>query len=209
MHRKHRISKAKLSMKRAFLLCVGLAAMSLGLRAQGGPGTSTPADLYREASDLFRKEKYAVAQHFFDKYMEKADASSDEAADAMYYAAVCSEQLRNDDALYRINEFMRLYPESEKLNMARMALGNVYFEKEDYNAALHEYLQVEASEVEFNHRSEYEYKTGFCYFQQGDKDNAKKYFKRVADGKSYYRNAATYYYADILFSSKQYESADK
>ncbi len=196
-------------MKRAFLLCVGLAAMSLGLRAQGGPGTSSPADLYREASDLFRKEKYAVAQHFFDKYMEKADASSDEAADAMYYAAVCSEQLRNDDALYRINEFMRLYPESEKLNMARMALGNVYFEKEDYNAALHEYLQVEASEVEFNHRSEYEYKTGFCYFQQGDKDNAKKYFKRVADGKSYYRNAATYYYADILFSSKQYESADK
>jgi hypothetical protein len=31
----------------------------------------------------------------------------------------------------------------------------------------------------------------------------------VSDGKSYYRNAATYYYADILYSSKQYETADK
>lgn len=172
--------------------------------------SSPAADrMYDEACDLFSKEKYAVAQHLFDRYVKTSDADDAVIPDAVYFAAVCSERLRNNDAEYRVSEFMRVYPESDHYNMARMSLGNVYFDKGDYNAALHEYLKVEPSEIEFNHRSEYDYKTGFCYFQQGDKDRAKGYFKRVSDGKSYYKNAATYYYADILFSSKQYESADK
>ena len=189
-------------MKRIFLLCLFLTTSLAGMMAQ--TNSQRPSVLYNEASDLFRKEKFAVAQHLFDQYIQMADASDNDVANATYYAAVCSEQLRNDDALFRISEFMRLYPEHEKINMAIFALGNVYFEKGDYTSALHEYLKVEPSEVEFNHRSEFDYKTGFCYFQNGDKESAKKYFKRVSDGKSYYRNAATYYYADILFSAKQY-----
>lgn len=194
-------------MKRIFLLYAILAIGIGTASAQQTQQSKTTSQLFVEANDLFRKEKYAVAQYLFDRYLDCNDAT--EQVDASYYAAVCSQQLRNDDALFRLNEFLRLYPESGRVNMARLALGNVYFDNAEWNNALHEYLQVEPSEVEFNHRSEFEYKTGFCYFQQGDKENAKNYFKRVADGKSYYKNAATYYYADILFSAGQYESADK
>lgn len=196
-------------MKRIMMICAAFVMTIATATAQGVGQSSSTAQLFQEASDLFRKEKYAVAQNLFDQYVKRSDAAADKVVDATYMSAVCSEQLRNGDAMYRINEFMRLYPESGHQNMARMSLGNVYYDHGEYTAALHEYLQVEPSEVEFNHKSEYEYKTGFCYFQQGDKDNAKKYFKRVSDGKSYYKNAATYYYADILFSQRQYELADK
>lgn len=195
-------------MKRILMLCLFLSAFAMGLVAQSDRSSSA-TKIYADANDLFGKEKFAVAQHLFDKFIRISDAADDKVALATYYAAVCSEQLRNDDALFRISEFMRLYPEHHKINMAQFVLGNVYFEKGNYQDALREYLKVEPSEVEFNHKSEYDYKTGFCYFQNGDKESAKKYFKRVSDGKSYYRNAATYYYADILFSSRQYESADK
>lgn len=196
-------------MKRIFFFIAGLALFTASAMAQGGMPSKATTRMYDEATDLFRKEKYAAAQHLYDQFVRQTDAPVDKVVDAVFYSAVCSEQLRNNDAEYRINEFMRLYPESGHNNMARLALGNVFFEKGDYNAALREYLQLETSEVDFNHRSEFEYKTGYCYFQQGDKESAKKYFKRVSDGKSYYRNAATYYYADILFSNKQYESAEK
>ena len=196
-------------MMKRFMLCAWFLVGAVVLMAQGGGTSAATAKLYEEAMDLFRKEKYAVSQHLFDQYASRSDAAADALSDACYYAAVCSERLRNGDAEFRIHDFMRRYPESNHLNMARMALGNVYFERGDYTAALHQYLTVEPSEVEFNHRNEYEYKTGFCYFQQGDKEHAKSYFKRVSDGKSYYKNAATYYYADILFSQRQYESADK
>lgn len=206
--KKHRNKQSTQMKKRIFLLCLYLATATAGLMAQGDR-PSSPNRLFDEATDLFRKEKYAVAQHLFDQFIRQADATDQDIAYATYYAAVCSEQLRNDDALFRISEYMRQYPEHEKMNMAQFVIGNVYFEKGEYQQALREYLKVEPSEVEFNHRSEYDYKTGFCYFQNGDKESSKKYFKRVSDGKSYYRNAATYYYADILFSAKQYESADK
>ena len=116
-------------MKRMMFFCVLMFAMGMAARAQGGSQSSSTAQLYREATDLFRKEKFAVAQHLFDQYMKRSDAVADEMAEAAYMSAVCSEQLRNDDAHYRINEFMRLYPESGRINMARMALGNVYFER--------------------------------------------------------------------------------
>ncbi len=198
-----------IDMKRILVLLTAMACLASPLLAQNSVRPSPADQLFHEAEDLYNKEKYAVAQHLFDQYLRQADISAQQRADAEYYAAVCSQQLRNADAEYRISEFMRLYPESSHGNMAQMTLGNVYFDQGNYTKALHEYLKVEPSEVEFNHRSEYEYRTGYCYFQQGDKESAKKYFKHVADGKNYYRNAATYYYADILFSNGQYESADK
>ena len=197
-------------MKRILLIAMFVMAGIVPLMAQGLPSSSVSGDLYAKATDLFRKNKFAAAQHLFDVFVREADAFDNDVPDAVYYAAVCSERLNNDDAEYRINEFMRLYPQSDKMNMIHMFLGNVYLGRGDYAAALHEYLKLEITEVDLNYLSEYEYNTGLCYYQIGDKNTAKEYFKLVVDGNSkMYRNPAIYYYADILFSKKQYESADK
>lgn len=197
-------------MKRILLIAMFMMAGVVPLGAQGSPMVSTTGDLYEKATDLFRKNKFAAAQHLFDVYVREADAFDVDVPNAVYYAAVCSERLNNDDAEYRVREFMRLYPESDKINMAHMFLGNVCLGKGDYAGALHEYLKVEITEVDLDYLAEYEYNTGLCYYQIGDKINAKKYFKHVADGNSkIYRKPAIYYYADILFSEKKYESADK
>ena len=189
-----------------FIAALAVATMSM---AQGRMSSPSTTRLLNEANDLFRKEKYAVSQQLFDRYQSCSDALADKKSEACYYAAVCSERLRNDDAEFRLSEFMRLYPQSGHINMAHMSLGNVYYDREQYNDALREYLKIAVTDVEFNHRSEYEYKTGFCYYKGGDRENAKRYFKHVADGKSYYQAPATFYYADILFYNKQYETAEK
>lgn len=51
-------------MKRIFLLCVAMASMS-ALMAQGALQSKSTAQLFGEATDLYRNEKFAVAQHFF------------------------------------------------------------------------------------------------------------------------------------------------
>ena len=77
-------------MMRIFLLCVAMASMS-ALMAQGASQSKSTSQLFGEATDLFRKEKFAVAQHFFDRYIKCSDASADEIEEALYYSAVCSE----------------------------------------------------------------------------------------------------------------------
>jgi len=163
---------------------------------------------YRQATDLYEKQKYAAAQQIFD---EVIPASVDwlTASDAAYYAAVCSEKLDNNDAYYRLEEFLRIYPQSSRCNMARFYLGNFYYTRGEYERALKYYRLVDAAEVEYNHRSEYNFKMGYCYFQQGEMQHAAKYFSQQIEGRSKYREASLYYYAHIQYMNGQYDLALK
>lgn len=156
--------------------------------------------------DLFMKEKYASAQHRFDILARTGDAmASDYQGNAMYYAAVCSEKLNNDDANYRIEEFLRLYPQSDKVNMARFFQGNYLYGKSRYAEALNKYLQVVPSDVEYGYRNEYNFKVGYCYLITGETEKAKSCLQRVITSQSKYRSSALYYYAHIQYMQGDYE----
>lgn len=153
------------------------------------------------ARDLFAKEKYAAAQYLYDKVV-KSDPSDGEAC---YYGAVCSGKLDNNDAPYRLEEFLRQYPQSSRCNMARFYLGCFYYSRGDYEKSLSYYEQVKGSEVEYGQRSEYEFKKGYCYFVGGKTAQAKDVFSRLSNGSSKYKSSALYYYAHIQYMDGQYE----
>ena len=194
-------------MKKTIITALMLGA-ALGAWAQKETGGERLRDRYRQATDLYLKQKYAAAQQIFDQVVP---ASVDwlTASDAAYYAAVCSEKLDNNDAYYRLEEFLRLYPQSSRCNMARFYLGNFYYSRGEYDRALKYYKLVEASEVEYDHRSEYNFKMGYCYFQQGDLQHAAKYFSQQIEGQSKYRASSLYYYAHIQYMNGQYDLALK
>ena len=165
-------------------------------------------DRYREATDLFEKQKYAAAQQLFDEIASRNEGRADlSTADAAYFAGVCSEKLDNNDAAYRLEEFLRLYPQSGRQHMARFYLGNFYYARNDYERALEYYRTVAEKEVEYNHRSEYNFKTGYCWFQKGDNRKAADYFSRQIGGQSKYASSSLYYYAHIQYMNGQYDLA--
>ena len=190
------------------IVAVALLWAAGSVFAQAPAASGVDMELYRQATDLFRKEKYASAQFLFDKVAKgQPDFAGTEVSDACYYSAVCSEELNNSDAEYRLEEFMRLYPQSSKLSMARFYLGNFYYQRGDYTKAQREYLMLDPADVEYGHRNEYDFKVGYCYFSNDDLDHAKNYFQRVINSKSKYRNSATYYYAHILYTNHDYQTA--
>lgn len=176
--------------------------------AQKATSADRQRELYRRATDLFQKQKYAAAQQVFDQIANE-NPSDLTAADASYYAAVCSEQLDNNDAAYRLEEFLRQHPQSGRCHMARFYLGNFYYSRGDYAKALSFYRQVYAKEVEYNHRSEYNFKTGYCWFQKGDMQKASACFSQQVGGQSKYSNSSLYYYSHIQYENGQYELALK
>lgn len=195
---------------KAFMVAV-MAAMllvPLTLSAQKKSGDERQADRYRMAMDLYQKQKYAAAQQIFDEVAGSSE-SGEWRAEAAYYAGVCSEKLDNDDAYYRLEEFLRLYPQSSRQNMARFYLGNFYYARGYYERALGYYTAVDGKEVEYDHRSEYNFKKGYCYFQKGDTKKAADLFSQQVGGKSKYRNSSLYYYAHIQYMNGQYDLALK
>ena len=167
-------------------------------------------ELYRQATDLYQKQKYSAAQQIYDQIVAGNEGRADlTTAEAAYYAGVCSEKLDNNDACYRLEEFLRLYPQSSRCNMARFYLGNFHYTRGDYERALAWYREVDGAEVEYDHRSEYNFKKGYCYFQKGDMQKASSLFSQQVDGKSKYRNSSLYYYAHIQYVNGQYDLALK
>ena len=193
-------------MNRHIVILALALAVGVGAAAQRPTADSRQRDLGRQAADLYQKQKYAAAQQVYDQI---AAGGGVEAVDACYYAAVCSEKLDNDDARYRLEDFLRLYPQSSRQNMARFYLGNFHYSRGDYDRALEYYRQVDAAEVEFDHRSEYNFKTGYCYFQRGEVQKASRYFSQQVGGQSKYAASSLYYYAHIQYQNGQYESALK
>ena len=181
-------------------------AFSPVLYAQQYTTSQKQEQVLDRALDLFRKEKYASAQQLFDRTAATSQESLT-AADATYYAAVCAEKLDNDDAAARLERFLSLYPRSARCNMARFYLGNFYYARGKYDRALIHYRQVHIDEVEYDHRSEYNFKTGYCYLQAEKYKEAKSYFVQQINGESKYKNASLYYYAHLQYLNGEYELA--
>lgn len=164
--------------------------------------------LYRQAVDLYQKEKYASAQHLFDKLTADAAGVDDEMArEACFYGAVCAERLGNSDADFRLTEFLRRYPQNKHTNMANFYLGNYHYAAGDYVKALKYYKKVPTREVEYGHRSEYNFKVGYCYFVDEDYAEAKKFFAQDINGRTKYTNASLYYYAHLQYMEGKYDLA--
>ena len=197
-------------MKKAIAILSFVLTLAVGATAQKQTPAQHQHDLYRQATDLYQKQKYAAAQEIYDRIANGQSARTDQTtADAHYFAAVCSEKLDNDDAFFRLEEFLRLYPQSGRCNMARFYLGNFYYTRADYGRALTYYRAVDAKEVEYNHRSEYNFKMGYCLFQLGDYAKASQLFAQQIGGQSKYQASSLYYYAHIQYVNGQYELALK
>ena len=182
-----------------FLLVIALLAWTVpSVFAQKSSSDEAVRQLYRRAVDLYQKEKYASAQSLFDKLTSDAEqVDAEMASEACFYGAACAEKLGNRDADFRLTEFLRLYPQNKHTNMAYFYLGNYHYAAGDYAKALKYYKKVPSREVEYGHRSEYNFKVGYCYFVDEDYGEAKKYFSQDINGRTKYTNASLYYYAHL------------
>jgi len=193
----------------AAVFCLTLLS---GIGAVYGQKTSNygkPIAEYRDAVELFNKEKYGAAQEKFKQLLATKDYPVELRANAEYYQAVCALQLFNADAENLMMAFIKDYPENPKVNRGYFELADYYFKNKDYGTALLAFSKTDAAELSAEELSDYNFKIGYCYFVQQDYTNAKKFFYEAISKESKYSAPATYYYAHIAYTEKNYETALK
>src|ERR1700749_2742029 len=98
-----------------FLFIFSLLLSPLFLAAQQTQVYVADDVRYRDALDLFEKQKYAEAEDAFDKIVASSKNKNDLfVIDAQYYAAVSSLELYHKDAEIRLRQFLSDHPESPK-----------------------------------------------------------------------------------------------
>lgn len=166
-----------------------------------------PERIYREALILFENEKFVPAKEAFEEYLNVTSNTEGYHADAEYYQGLCAMNLFHPDAEYLLTNFVRNHPDSHWCQSVFLELANFKYKSKAYKQSLEWFNKVEEKQLLAEERPSFYYKRGFVYFDQKQFADARVDFAKVKDGDSEFKSAATYYYAYIAYTDKDYQVA--
>lgn len=178
------------------------------LSAQKPLKFESPEFEFNTAMELFQKEKYGSAQQYFKYVYENTpNKQQDIKSNSYFYIGVCAAQLYNEDAIFYLSDFIRLYPVHSLVPEANYYLGKFYFYKKQYKNVIETFEKIDDRHVRPEELAEFHFKKGYAYFATNKFDEAKSYMHKAKRSVGPYQLRATYYLAHIAYEEKQYEAA--
>ncbi|MDD4644712.1 MAG: tetratricopeptide repeat protein [Bacteroidales bacterium] len=167
------------------------------------------ADL-KEGLELFHKAQYGAAQHRFTEYLSRTEnQETTSRVDAAFYQAICAIRLDHNNGEALVENFLEKYPEGSKANLARYEMGKVLFENKKFKKASTWFQKVEIMKLGSEYRPNYQFYSGYCYFEEKAYSKAQPLFKQVMGSGGEFSEAASYYYYCTVYQDKNYDSALK
>ncbi|TAL74858.1 MAG: tetratricopeptide repeat protein [Bacteroidetes bacterium] len=167
-----------------------------------------PGSEFNRGMELFNKEKYPAALRLFDSFRKSNDNNNLLlVTDAEYYGAISALKLFNPDAEYRMVMFISTHPESPRINEARLSLADYFYQNKNFRKAVKYYESVNRQELESEKLAEYFFRLGYSLYFTGDKSRALLMFSEIKDIDTEYTSPAVYYFAQIAYEQKMYETA--
>jgi len=201
-------------MKKLIICIILVCPLILGkfslLHAQNTAIYTNPDNNYRLAKELFEKEKYGAAlQKFTSVITSVNNPESSLQINAEYYAAFCALELFQDDAEYRLLNFVKNHPDNPKAKQAYFQIGKFQYRQKAYDKAIEAFEKVDIFNLNNEEFGEYYFKKGFSYYKTNQFEKAKADFYKIKDSDSGYAPSANYYYSHIAYLEKNYEAALK
>ncbi|HEX2936602.1 MAG TPA: tetratricopeptide repeat protein [Bacteroidales bacterium] len=191
-----------------FVLVTLLFALACATYGQRSLIYSVPDQDYARAMELYQKQKYSTAQHFFNKVIENPQSKNTVyRSNAEYYAALCALELFNPDAENLLVSFINTNPASNKVNEASYNMGRHYYNNKKFSDAIGWFEKTDASDLDEDKNTEFHFMAGYSYFMTQNYDKARPHFYEIKDKDSKYTAAALYYYSHIAYEQKNYETA--
>lgn len=165
-------------------------------------------DFY-EGKDLFVQKKYQAATRCFEKFLKNREKQTDKefVQFAKFYIATAAYEMRKENAILLLENYLTQYPYTQYYDRTCLMIGNLAFERKQYNKAIEYYENAKEKRLSKKERSELVFNKGYAYMQKKEMSKAKKNFKILKGSKSKYRNSAQYYYSYIDYQAGNYDSA--
>ncbi|MCX6262141.1 MAG: tetratricopeptide repeat protein, partial [Bacteroidia bacterium] len=194
--------------KKALLIFNFLFIIIIQVMSQASFSGNDLGSDFNRAMDLYNKEKYAAAIRLFDSYIkDDKDNNRIHIDDAEYYAALSALKLFNPDSEYRMIIYLSTHHESPKINEAKLALGDYFYQNKSYRKACSYYETVNRYELGSDKLPEYFFRYGYSLYIKGDKAKALMMFSEIKDIDTEYTAPAVYYYSHIAYEQKMYQTA--
>lgn len=159
---------------------------------------------------LFGQAQHAMGQVLVLQETVSQPLSPNQLQTAELRYAQSAIRLKKEEGERLILDFIRKYSSTGAANMARLEMGNYYFDSGNFGEALAYYQQVNDLNISNDAIAEMRFKKGYAFFVKKKYKNAQRTFKTIKDvpNDDYYE-PANYYYAITLFFEDNYDEALK
>ena len=162
---------------------------------------------YNHGLKLYNNKAYSSAQKIFFDVSDHAIPSSNLAADASYYVAMCAIKLNQNDADKKVLKFVDDHPNSTKKNKAYFNVGNYYFSNQKTAYALKWYKKVNVDIISDKNRKELTFKMAYSLLTTKHlKLAGTKFLSLINNAK--YGDDSRYYYGYIAYKLENYGLAE-
>lgn len=167
-----------------------------------------PDDTFRKGTDLIEKKQFGAAQSLFEQLVRQLPAGeSVMRLEAEYLDALCDYKLDHPQAVEKFTDFISHYPDHSKTNEAYLHLGFIHYSNRKYRDAIANFERVDPFMLGEKQHAEYLYKLGYAYLKNDNPGKAREVFFPILNISSEYQNAATYYYAYLVYKEGNYKEA--
>jgi len=196
-------------MRKRLLLFLTISILSsISLFAQLSQSNTEVKSKLLLIEDLIANKRLLAAQNVISG-LNHQDLNRMQQADLDFLNAYVSLKMDLREGAGLVEKFEDQYPEYSRLEELKKAKGDYYFKHKKFKNAAVEYEQVRPANLAQDDRYIFFFKLGYSYFMNDKPKKAKNYFYKVKDSNSSYAASATYYYAHINYSEKNYPSALK
>jgi TolA-binding protein len=162
----------------------------------------------RTAQELFEHEKYNSAQRLYESLMSDESPGMDaHRPEITFYDAICAAELHNQDAAFKINSYIRQYPEHGLTNEAYYYLGRMYFNDNKFKDAQQSLQKTRPSRLSSASRDEYYFMMGYSSMRNNDSKTARNYFSKVSANDENLHGQAFYYLGHLNYVDGKYKDA--
>lgn len=167
-----------------------------------------PDATYRQAMELYNKEKFGAAKELFlHTIAQIKDPRNETRANATLYAAICAAELFNPDAESILASFLKDHPTHTGQRLAWFYMGNLNYRERDFREAVSWFEKLEVSDIDRSRREEFLFKKAYSYFMTRGYQEASRLFSQITNQASAYYSPASYYFGHIAYLTADYHVA--
>ncbi len=200
-----------MNLKKVFIFAL-LAILSQGAMAQETAIYKDARRDFKKGMHFFKQNLYGKAQEEFDKVVRHTEDFSDEnipmyMLQAELHAGLTALYLQQPDAEKRLLYFIEKQDPAPVANLARLAIGDYYYNKREYDLAIKYLNKINKSDLNNDELIGLKFKLGYCYFVKKKFSRAKGYFRQTKETKTKYYYPSNYYHGICSFFEKKYDKA--
>ena len=191
-------------MKHSLLFAVAVAG-ALTVQASGQINGAGAAGYLERGSRMFDDLNYTGCIDQM-RAMERLTPSPGQMEEARRLTALSALYLGHDDALRLLQRWIADYPASARREEMLAAVGDWYFHRSDYPAAVEAYGRVDRDALDSYVAADVDYRQAYSRLMLGDTEEAMQGFSRLARSDRY-RAAGAFYRGYLEYAAGNYAAA--